>query len=266
MATSVQQPPQQIFLENLALIEGIVRQICRRHLCRPDEGEEFAAIVKLKLIEDDYSVLRSYEGRSSLRTFLTVAIQRLYLDHLNHLWGKWRPCEAAKRLGKTAEKLDQLLNRDGYTLHEACEILLTSHRAEVSRERLEEIAALLPSRAPRRREGEETLLSLAAPDPAPDAQLMAAEREKTRYTLLEELKEALASLPAEDRLILRLRFEEGIAVATIARSQCLEAKGLYRRIERLEKTLRDQLTRRGITWDQVWAVLGRTGPRGPSKR
>src|SRR4029453_14108130 len=45
----------------------------------------------LRLVEDDYDVLRRFQARSSLPTYVTVVIQRLFLDYRNRLWGKWRP-------------------------------------------------------------------------------------------------------------------------------------------------------------------------------
>jgi RNA polymerase sigma factor for flagellar operon FliA len=40
------------------------------------EADDFASHPKLKLIEDDYAILRKFQGRSSLRTYLTVVIER----------------------------------------------------------------------------------------------------------------------------------------------------------------------------------------------
>jgi hypothetical protein len=53
----------------------------------------------LKLIENDYRILRSFEGLASLGTYLTTVIARLFLDFQIHEWGRWRPSAAATRLG-----------------------------------------------------------------------------------------------------------------------------------------------------------------------
>ena len=57
---------------------SIVSFIGRRRRLAAHELEEFAAHVNLKLIEDDYAVFRKFEGRSSLRTYLTVVVQRCF--------------------------------------------------------------------------------------------------------------------------------------------------------------------------------------------
>src|SRR5215218_3468574 len=68
--------PEQLFLDNLDLIERIAAHACRWSRLRPEDKEDFISWVKLKLIEDDYAVLRRYEKRenATLRTFLTVVI------------------------------------------------------------------------------------------------------------------------------------------------------------------------------------------------
>ena len=50
--------PEQIFLAELPRIERVIGATCRRHRLRAEEAEEFASTVRLKLIADDYAVLR----------------------------------------------------------------------------------------------------------------------------------------------------------------------------------------------------------------
>ena len=35
---------------------------------RPDEAEEFAASVRLRIVESNYAVLKKFQGRSSFQT------------------------------------------------------------------------------------------------------------------------------------------------------------------------------------------------------
>ena len=73
-----------------------------------------------------------------------------------------------------------------------------------------------------------------------DEELRRRERDAT-------LKAAVAALPDEDRLLLALRFEDGLAVPEIARLMKLPTPfHVYRRLNRLMDTLRDALERRGI--------------------
>ena len=65
--------------------------------------------------ERGYDIIDRFEGRSSLRTYLTVVISRMLLDWRNSKYGKWRPSKAALSLGEHAVDLERLMSRDGYT-------------------------------------------------------------------------------------------------------------------------------------------------------
>ena len=82
---------ERLFLDNLALIDRIVAATCRRHRLTAEETEDFGSSVKLKLIANDYEVIRAFQGRCSLAGYLTAVILRAFIDHRNHLWGRWRP-------------------------------------------------------------------------------------------------------------------------------------------------------------------------------
>ena len=104
------------FLSNLAIIDRIVRFICRRHKISESEAEDFSSEVRLRLVENDYEVFRRFQHRSSLRTYLTIVIQRIYLDYRNHLWGKWRPSAEARRLGPAGDPAGDLAHARGDAL------------------------------------------------------------------------------------------------------------------------------------------------------
>src|SRR4029453_1116188 len=97
------------------------------------EGEGFASAVKLKLIANDYQVLRAFQGRSSLGAYLAAVVQRAWLAPPNQPWGKGGPSAAARRMAPLAVRLDTLLHRDGLTLDEACASAAPEERAELRR-------------------------------------------------------------------------------------------------------------------------------------
>ena len=66
-------------------------------------------------------------------------------------------------------------------------------------------------------------------------------------------------LPADDRLILQLRFDSEMSVAEIARSLGLDQKQLYRRIERHLREIRQRLEDAGIAADEAREILGDRG-------
>jgi RNA polymerase sigma factor (sigma-70 family) len=237
---------EALFLSQLAVIERVISFVSSRHHLPGVDADDFASHVKLKIIEDDYAILQKFQGRSSLRTYLTVVIQRLFLDYRISAWGKWRPSAEATRGGEIAVLLEKLMGRDGYGFDEACELLETNHQVTVPRAELEAIAGRLPGRLRRRFESDDALAQVAADQPPPDDAIAEKERTMTAARVDAALKSATAGLETQDRLILALRFEDGRTVVEIARMLRLDQKGLYRRLERVMKALRSALEAHGV--------------------
>ncbi len=248
----------ELLTANLAVIERTVAFACRRYRLTQDDAEEFAAIVNLRLVEDDYSILRKYEGRCSFATFISVVVQRMALDYRVHTWGKWHTSAEAKRLGPIAVQLDLLLNRDGKTIDEAVVILAMEHDG-VTRDSLRAFAERLPRRAPRPRAVQ---LDDAGPvavtrGEAVEERLMARDRLIASQRLSAVMASVVESMPEDERLILQLRFEGGMAVSQIARVLRLDQKLLYRRLERRMREIRAELERSGIVSREVLDLIGR---------
>ena len=246
--------PEQLYLGHLKLIDKVAAHAARRRYFSREETEDFVSIVRLKLLEEDYRIIRKFKGDSVFRTYLTIVIQRLMLDHQNHLWGKWRPSAEAKRLGPAAVRLEMLMVRERLTFDEACECLRTNEHVELSREQLLDIANRLPHRnPPRRMQGEEELAELAVEGKPTDERVQVRETLKRRRTILDLMCEALASLTPEDRLIATMRCE--FQVSQIAKSLDLEQKPLYPRIEKILLTLRKQLEKEGVRKEEIAEIL-----------
>ncbi len=230
---------------HIDLIEEVVRWTCRRQRLSLDEADEFRSIVFLKLVQDDYAVLRKFRGKSKLRTYLTTVIQRLALDFRNQRWGKWRPSAAARRLGGAALQLETLVSRDNRMLEEAIEILSTNHQIGLSRDELERISTQLPIRRARR-EWVGLTADLCAKERTDEA-LWRREGHRRRASVSRKLDRLLSALPTEDRLILKLRFEEGLKICQIAARLELKPRPLYRRIQDCLSGLRNGLESEGFT-------------------
>jgi RNA polymerase sigma factor (sigma-70 family) len=251
----VSVPPDQLLVSELPRIEAVIASVCRRHRCRAEEVEDFSGEVKLKLMADDYAVLRQFEGRANLKTYLTIVVQNYFTDYCNHRWGKWRHSAAAKRLGPVAQKLEELL-RDGYGFDQACEELRTNHKVELSPVELAELAGRLPPRRPRRFEGEESLSALSDGEPGPEERLMLARRAVARRRLAGALKKAVEALSDRDKLIVKLDFEEDISLADVARTLDLDEKRIYREKTRILNELGAALRQQGIAPEEVALALG----------
>jgi RNA polymerase sigma factor for flagellar operon FliA len=247
-------PPDALFLEHRAVIESVIRFVCRTRGLRGTDAEEFAAEARLRLVESDYEVLRKFQGRSSLQTYLTVVMQRLALDYQAARWGRWRPSMTARRAGTAGTRLEQLLIRDGLPLDDALHIV-EREMGSIDRDELRRLAARFPLRVRRRYVGEE-LLEAAAAD-MPDAeQLLVRADEAARFERVKaRLEQLLAELDVQQRLVLRLRFEQGMRVADIARMQQLDQKRLYREIDAVLAGLRQALEAEGVDASAVRTML-----------
>ena len=238
---------QSLFLSSLPVIDEVTAFVCRRHRLSGAEAEDFAGEVRLHFIERNSEVLQRFEGRSSLKTFLTVVIQRLFLDYRNRLWGKWRPSAEARRLGPTAILVERLVARDGWAFEQAVEMLRVNHGVEIDGA-LDSFCARLCARAPGRQFVQESEADhVASPTPAPDANVLRAEQDFLAKRVRTALGRARAALDPEQRLILKMRFDDGVPVVNIARTLHLDQKRLYRTIERLLADLCGRLTAEGIS-------------------
>jgi RNA polymerase sigma factor (sigma-70 family) len=255
MSTPGDLPPERLFLENLELIKKLISFTNRRYRLPAEEAEEFSSRVMCKLIENDYGVFRKFDKRSSLRTYLGVVIQRQMLDYLDHLWGKWRPCEEARRMGPDVIRLDEILHRDGIEFDQAVQMLQKNWGVELSWQELEKIAILLPARFQRRTEGEEALPAIPDREPGPDHLVEEKEQAVLRRRVRAAFHRALDTLAAEDKVLVWMSTE--YSVAGISRLLKLEQKPLYRRLAKIFAALRKAMEQEGIRKKDIDDILGK---------
>jgi RNA polymerase sigma factor for flagellar operon FliA len=237
--------PRTLYLQYLEVFDRIAESLCRRHGLFGADAEDFVADVRLKLLEDDYSVIRKHRGDSNMTTFLSVVISNLFRDHRVKMWGKWRPSADARRLGPEAVLLETAVYRDGLSFEDACLRLEQSGQAAADRARLRDILQQLPYRPRRRIEGDEALEEVPAQELA-NGELLQAERQRERVTLEEALERAVGRLGTEDQVIIRMHYYEGLSIADIARGLQLPQKPLYARLKRLLGALSTTLSQDGI--------------------
>jgi RNA polymerase sigma factor (sigma-70 family) len=237
---------EEVFQQHLPVIGQIAESICRRNGVGHHDAEDFASDIRLKLCEDDFAVVRKFQGKSTFTTYLTVVMNKAFLDRQRHVWGKWTPSSQAKRLGPIAMLLETLVYRDGCSFDAALRILEQKHELAVDRRQLQAMLAQLPRRAPRRFEGDAGLETLPSDDGA-DAHVLAGERDAQLAAAEEALRHSLRELPDEDQVIVRMLYFEGFSVSDIARVLGLDQTRLYPRVRQLLASLRKTLERRGVS-------------------
>jgi RNA polymerase sigma factor for flagellar operon FliA len=228
--------------EDLELLDRVARAVARARRLSPADVDDFAQTVHVRMAERGYHVLRQYEGRASLRTYLTVVLARQLKDWQNHEYGKWRPCAAARRAGPIATALDREVNRDGYPAGEA--VRFVASQAGCPEADVQSVADALPRRAKRKLVGLDAAAGLQGVpfrDPLDDEQ-----RGRALARARAALADALGGLPpAEARLFVE-RYVGRQTVAALAKTANVDAKALYRRFERIRQTLRVRVVAHGV--------------------
>jgi RNA polymerase sigma factor (sigma-70 family) len=243
---------EEMFVSQLPVIDRVIGWVCARRGLRGADAEDFGSTVKTRFIESDYEILARFEGRSSLKTYLTVVINRLYLDFQVRRFGKWRCSAEARRLGPVAVRLECLLYRDGLTFEEACGVLSSDTRVSGTHDELEDLRLRLPIRPGRDRAGDrdEPLSPVSG-----GGALERAERQALAERTFSAIRRSLGRLPPRDRVFLRLHVESGLTVAEIARALGLEQKALYRKKEEILKRLRSDLEAEGLGLEDARELL-----------
>jgi RNA polymerase sigma factor (sigma-70 family) len=247
---------ETFFLDNLSLIERSISFACRKYGLSGADAEDFGSSSKLKIIEDDYRVLRKFAQKCSLSTYLTIVIERHYLDQKIHEWGKWRPSMRARQAGDAAIFLERLVSRDGLGIAEASTIVRQKF-TELDARALERLAGSIVVRQPRRQSSVERTEEMREPasEASAEDELLSGEREVAARRTGAVLSRELDRLAPEDRLIMKLRFIDAMKVSTMARMLHADQKQLYRRIERLVATLREALLAGGVAMSDIADML-----------
>lgn len=246
---------QRLLLDHLTLIDHIVRTTGRRRHLSTAEQEDLGGFVRLRLLDDDYAVLRKFQNRSSLKTYLAMVIERLSLDFCVERWGRWRPSAVAERLGPAAVLLERLTNRDGHTLEEATEIMQTNHALALSPRQVRDIWEQLPARIRTQEVGEEAAASVSS-NQTSESNVDDAQQRASINRLERTLQSALDAIPAQDRVVLALRFDQDLSMVEIATLTGSSVPTLHRRLDRTIKDLRRAFTTAGFDPREVSNLLG----------
>jgi RNA polymerase sigma factor for flagellar operon FliA len=253
---------EALFLKHLDWIERFATRACGGQGLWGADAEDFIGWVRMKLMADDYAVIRDFVGNSEFRTYLGTVITRHLVTYIRAQRGRWRPTVAAVRLGPVAVELEKLVRGGGYTLQQAGEKLRTSGRTSLSDAELARLLGQIPGRPPLRPVvGEpDTGLDFAPGDSRADERVIEAEADARRAEMLSALGIALKQLDPEEQLIVQMHFAQEHTVADVARALRVEQKPLYRRVERLRARLRGILESAGLKGDDVRALLHEPDP------
>ena len=248
--------PRELFDTNLPTINRVIGRVCAKAGLSGADAEDFASEARLALLSDDCAILREWEGRAALGTYLTVVVQRVFADARRQITGKWRPSAEACRIGETAIALERMLRRDGRSLDEALPALRAIDPS-LSREDARAIAERLPERMPRPRlVALDPELEIESARDRADARADASEAARLAERTSTVMQKTIEAMPLEDRLILRFRFAQAMTIANIARMLRLPQRPLYRRIESIVARLRQALRDANLPPEAIEGLIG----------
>ncbi len=196
----------------------------------PDGASDAFLFICEQLAARRFAKLRQFNhgGAASFLTWLRVVAWNLALDARRRRRGRFRPLAVIRRLPILQQRLFRLRHEEGLTFEQAFATLQPEFpglgRTAIG-EADDEVARQLDSRqrwllATRRphlesidatsgESGDDVLPHLQDPSADPEWHLL-AQQDRAR------LQHALAALDAVDRLLLQLRYEEGLTLARVA--------------------------------------------------
>ncbi|MGE0816548.1 MAG: sigma-70 family RNA polymerase sigma factor [Vicinamibacterales bacterium] len=255
---------RRLLEEQIGVVEDAVRFVSSRNHLSRDMSDELKSRVLLHLTMNDYAVLRRWRREGSLLTYLVTVISRVFLDYRNQEWGKAKPPAIARRLGPVALALWRLTHRKRLTFDEAVTTLQAEQGVTATRDELWDVYFRLPASAGRYFVDVAELEQREQPGAEADVLVRASEQSDLAGRVDAALADALADLPTEDRLILKMFFYDGLSRAEIARSLHLDQQRLYPRFLSLLGRLRKALTARGVSPDDIRQIIAlpnlETGP------
>jgi hypothetical protein len=227
----------ELLLEKHQAIDQVIHDLARRHFLSSAEIEEFRGAVSRALERNDYELLKAFDGRQTWATYLRTVITREFFTFQLALWGQWRPSHTAVRLGPAAMLLEELVSRDRFSVTDAIDWMRTTHRVDLPRHRIMELAEQLSLA------GTQASLRSGSAAVHSDARMRSA------------LADALALLTPDDRLILELRFRERQPLTRIAAIMKLDVRPLQRHIDTAAEVVRKSLVMQGIDVTDVEALF-----------
>lgn len=207
-----------------------------------------------QLAKSRFRRLRRFDisGDASFATWLRAVVRNLCIDWHRRNRGRYQPFEWTTGLDALDRQVFRCLYEQGYSVGECFEFLsaavpgLTPAAVEESAERLGKRLSsrerwLLSTRKVQLESldaGEEQGRSpFRVPDLAPDPERAAIDREYQ-----ESLSAAMQGLPVADQLLIRLRFEQDLTLAEIARLTGLkDAQAVDRRLRNVIELLRGRM-------------------------
>lgn len=228
-----------------------------------NEALELSNLVLDKLEADEYKILKQFQGKSKLTTYLTAIISRQAVDMLRQKHGRNRQKERAGALGPLGEKVYKIVFQQGLSLVEVQKDFLRKRLPVPTDEAIQEVIDKIegPVKIPADTQDIKTGFLKSRDNPGEKDVVVSDHASNPEQTMLDQtrnqtidltLMELLDKLSGEDRMILRMRFglgehEKPGQIQEIAAALHISPKTVYKRITTILGTCRKHLELKGVT-------------------
>lgn len=238
LATADYGPAWQTFLR---MYTSLILRVARHHEADESKVMDIYVFVCEKLSESDFRRLRKFrtDGSATFSTWLTTVVRNLCVDWHRSVHGRSRPSTMVLQLSDLESFVFRELYERGRTKVE-CLNSLPEEFGHVTERDLESInarihAMLTPARRWRLMNRHPTVVPLddsvgidtrrrdSGADDSPQAQALSEEE-------IARLEQAIARLDADERLAIRLRFQEDLAFDQIAQAIGIKNKFRVRKL------------------------------------
>ena len=269
------------YKQELTAAWPLINSIAGRRFADDTLAEEAALYLLNRLEEDDYHRLRAFSGRAKFSTYLSSLCIRLLEDFFRKKYGRLRPPTWVMDLGGIWLVLFQLLCLQRFAVADAVETVITRSgnylRAEVENAAWKILERIIHCG---RHQGSEISLDeinektvqdqerMHSAIPTPEQQILAKERETFFELLFSKSGQSISEVPAvslftdnfsldldaQERLLLKLCFQEDLSVTWAGEMLGLNANQVHGKLRRLLSRLRCEFDRVGIS-DELRQLL-----------
>jgi RNA polymerase sigma factor (sigma-70 family) len=212
-----------------------------------------------KLREDDHKILRNFQGRAKLTTYLTTIISFQAIDLIRQRRGRNQERERAKKAGKSAELIYNLVFKEERGERDAYGELKISEDFEGSYEEFSELVSTIRGKSAKVLDLSSGDLpvkqgfrlkdkdSFEIPDRMADPELIYL-KENRQARIQKVVAEVVAGLSGEQQMLLRMRYpksysKQPMQINEIADILNLSKKAVYNRLERILKKCRKKFNK-----------------------
>jgi RNA polymerase sigma factor (sigma-70 family) len=243
--------PEQAWTDFLREYAGQMLQVVRYFESDPDRSSDCFQFVCERLVDDRFRRLRKFKtaGSAKFSTWLRAVVRNLCLDWRRREFGRLRTFRSIARLPLFDQEVFRLIYERGNTTEDCVQQLASQfpqvsleHVAE-SRQRIENeltadqrwllrrrVAKSTPATHTDLNETENLAREIPDCQPSPEEQTI---RNENRATL----RALMRGLTTDERLLVRLRFEEDLTL-----EQCAKLVGMGN-AQRVDRQLKDILAR-----------------------